>query len=105
MERLKTYWREAILENIPHGEEGSLQLTPKDAMDFAAILLKHGYAVCLTGGDIGDDVKASWLYAGTTENTEYADYKQVVFTSIDYLDDYPQAYNEDVPENDEEEDE
>jgi len=59
MERLKYYWRKAILEKVPHGEESSLGLCEEDAISLCKILLKNGYAVCLTGGDLEDEVRVS----------------------------------------------
>ena len=59
------------------------------------MLLNKGYAVCLTGGDFGDEVAVHWLYAANDED-HFADYDQVVFTSIDYLEDYPRAINENM---------
>lgn len=101
---MEKYWRDAILKNVPHGEDASLQLTPSEAIAFATMMVKKGYAICITGGDIGDNVRVSWLYAGNTDNLEYADYGNVVFTSIDYMEDYPEAVNEFTEEDDEVED-
>lgn len=103
MKELQPFWRKAIFENIPHGEEGSLQCTREEAIVLSELLLKKGYAVCLTGGDIGDEIAVHWLYAGTTENLDWADYGEVVFTKVAYVEDYPQAYNEDILEEDEKE--
>lgn len=97
-ERLQKFWRDAILEHIPHGEEGSLQCNEEEAIILAKLLIKKGYAVCITGGDVGDDVMVSWIYAGDTENLAWANYDNIVFTSYDYLDDYPQAVQEDMEE-------
>lgn len=88
-------WKEAILEHVPHGQEGQINLSWEDAITWAKILNKRGYAVLFTGGDIGDDVKVSWIYAGGTDNIDYADYDSVVFTSMDYIDEYPEAYYKD----------
>jgi hypothetical protein len=90
---MEDYWRKAILENVPHGEEGYIQFEPEEAFKLSEMLLKRGYAVCLTGGDIGDDVRVSWIYAGDTDSLMWADYDNIVFTSVDYLEDYPEAYN------------
>ena len=99
-------WKEAILEHIPHGHEGELTLNWEDAIALEKILIKNGYAVCITGGDMDDELRVSWLYAGTVESLDYADYEQVVFTNIDYINDYPEAYyaqyNEDDDNNNEE---
>lgn len=89
----KNTWYECVLENLPHGEESSLNLSPNDAIAFITMMLKNGYALCVTGGDIGDDWKVSWLYAGTSDNLNYPDYNNVIFSSIDYFEDYPEAYN------------
>ena len=85
-------WKEAILEHIPHGHEGQIDLPWEDAITWAKILNKKGYAVLFTGGDMDDDVKVIWIYAGTTDNLDYADYDQVAFTNMDYIEDYPEAY-------------
>ena len=74
-----------LLEKIYHGEEGSLDLNFEDAQVFAKILLARGYAVLFTAGDIGDDVKVSWSYAGTTDSLKVAHRSEVVFGSADCL--------------------
>ena len=88
-------WKETILKNVPHGQEGQIDLSWEDAITWAKILNKKGYAVLFTSGDMDDDVKVSWLYAGTVESLDYVDYDNVVFTNIDYIDEYPEAYYKD----------
>jgi len=97
-------WKEAILEHIPHGHEGQIDLSWEDAITWAKILNKRGYAVLFTSGDMDDDVKVSWLYAGAVESLDYADYDNVVFSHMDYFDDYVNAYNEEYGNAHEEED-
>ena len=80
-----------------------MNLGEEDAFNLSKILLKNGYAVCLTGGDLGDDIRVAWLYAGTEGNFDWSNYDQVVFTSIDYLDDYPEAYHDEYVEDEERE--
>ena len=96
-------WREAVLENVPHGEEGRINLNPKDAFTVSKILLNRGYAVCLTHGDIGDDLCVHWLFAGSVDDLDYSDYENVVFTSIDYINDYPKALSEVEDDSDKDE--
>ena len=74
-----------LMNKIYHGEEGSLDLSFKNAQTLAKILLARGYAVLLTAGDIGDDVKVSWSYAGTTDSLNVAHRNEVVFSNADYL--------------------
>lgn len=89
-------WKEAILKNVPHGHEGQIDLSWEDAITWTKILNKRGYAVLLTSGDMEDEpVRVSWIYAGTTENLDYADYDQVAFTNMDYIEDYPEAFYKD----------
>ena len=95
-ERLQGFWRDSILEHIPHGEDGSLQCNEEETHILTKLLVKKGYAVCITGGDIGDDVRVSWIYAGDVGNLDWADYDQIIFSHIDYLEDYPQALQEDI---------
>jgi len=85
------HWFKTVLDHIPHGEEGSLECTEDEAITLSKLLIKKGYAVCLTGGDFGDEVRVNWLYAGSDEDLSYADYNNVVFSSTDYLYDWPQA--------------
>lgn len=92
--KLKNSWRQDILEHVPHGEEGSLQLDREAAVTLCGILLGRGYAVCITGGDFDDDVSIHWVYAGSDSDLCMADYNNVVFTNADYLEDYPQAFYE-----------
>ena len=74
-----------LMNKIYRGEEGSLDLAFEDAQILAKVLLARGYAVLLTAGDIGDDVKVSWTYAGTTDSLNVAHRNEVVFGSADYL--------------------
>ena len=99
-EKLEGYWKEAILKNVPHGEEGSLQVDEEDALVLMRVLLNRGYAICITGGDMGDDWNVHWLYAGDTGNLSWANYDNVVFTNPDYIEDYPQAIQEEYEEED-----
>lgn len=96
--KLKKEWRDEVLKHFPHGEEGKLQLDPDNAAVLCKILIDKGYAVCITGGDIGNDVYLHWIYAGDTDNLSFSNYDNVVFTPADYLWDYPQAYYEDIEE-------
>ena len=98
---LSKEWRKTVLEKIPHGEDGGLQLKEEDAISVARLLLRYGYAVCLTNGDFEDNIQLNWLYAGNVDNLDYSDYNNIVFTSPDYLEDYGQALTEDVNEEDE----
>lgn len=100
MEDVKKYWLKDVLKHVPHGEEGSLQCTEEEATTLSRLLLKKGYAVCLTGGDFGDQIAVHWFYAGG-EDLNWADYEGVVFTSVDYLEDYPEALNQEVEKNEE----
>jgi hypothetical protein len=98
----KKSWHKMCLEKIPHGEEGQIDLSWDDAVVWAKILNRHGYAVLFTGGEMDGDVKVSWLYAGTEENLDWADYDMVTFTSPDYLEGYPDAVNEEYGEEENE---
>lgn len=76
------------LENkIVYGGEAYLNLPFEDALTLAKILLKNGYAVLLTGGDIGDDVRIEWKYAGDVGNLDYADRANVAFGAPCYIED------------------
>lgn len=76
------------LENkIVYGGEGYLNLSFEDAMTLANILLKRGYAILLTGGDIGEDVRIEWKYAGYAGNLQYADRANVAFGEPSYIED------------------
>lgn len=94
--RLDDFWRDAVLSKIPHGEEGCLQLSKEDAFKLCEILINGGYAVCLTGGDFDNNIEVRWIHAGTSEDTNWADYDEVAFFSVDYLEDYPQALEEEL---------
>ena len=97
-------WRKAVLDNIPHGQEGSLELNWDDMTTIQKILIENGYAVCITGGSFKDTYRISWLYAGDVEDLKYADYDNVIFSQIDYLEDYPEAvYHADDEEDTEDE--
>ena len=87
----KKEWYKVVLENVPHGEEGHLQLNEKDSFELTKILLKNGYAVCMTSGDFDDMIDVHWIYAGCADNLDFADYENIVFTSPDYIEDYSEA--------------
>lgn len=90
-------WNEKVLEKVPHGEEGSLaNLDGNELMTMINLLNHKGYAVCVTAGDIGDTFNIAWIYAGDTGNLQYANYNNIAFTHVDYIDDYPKAWNETV---------
>ena len=91
---MEKYWRDAILKNIPHGEEGSLTCNEKEAIILTKLLINKGYAVCITGGDLGEDVEVKWIYAGDENNLDWANYERIAFFGIDYLEDYPKALEE-----------
>lgn len=74
-----------LINKIQYGEEGNLNLGFKDAQTFAKILLARGYAVLFTAGDVGDDVKVSWTYAGSRNSLNVANRSEVVFGAADYL--------------------
>ena len=74
-------------EYFPHGEEGHLQLDYEDACQIMKMLINRGYAVCISGGDIGDDYRVSWVYAGSSEDSKWANYANVIFTSMDWYED------------------
>lgn len=87
----KTHWYKTVLEKVPHGQEGTFNFAKEDAIAMMELLLKNGYAVCVTGGHIGEDWRIDYVYAGDTENLDYADYQNVAFTSTDYMDEYYEA--------------
>lgn len=87
----KTHWYKTVLEKVPHGQEGTFNFAKEDAIAMMELLLKNGYAVCVTGGHIGEDWRIDYIYAGDTDNLDYADYQNVAFTSMDYMDEYYEA--------------
>ena len=89
-------------EYFPHGEEGSLQLDYEDACQIMKILVNRGYAVCISGGDIGDDFKVSWVYAGSSEDSKWANYDGIIFTSMDWYEDILNYYQQEVNEYEDE---
>lgn len=74
-----------LINKIHYGEEGDLSLSFEDAQILAKILLARGYAVLFTAGDIGDDVRISWVYAGTVDSLNVAYRGAVVFGAVDFL--------------------
>ena len=94
-------WLKSVLENVPHGEEGHLQLDAENALFVQKLLVDRGYAVLMTSGEQKDDYRISWIYAGSTDNLKYADINNVCFTSMDYLWDYPDAVMKSLEEENE----
>ena len=88
-------WKKSILEHLPHGEEGSLELKWDDVVTLQKILLDNGYAVCVTGGSMDDEYRINWIFAGNIDDDlDWADYDEIVFSGIDYFNDYVEAYND-----------
>ena len=75
-----------LYEHLRNGAEGHLNLSYEDACTIQKVLISRGYAVMMTHGDIGDDYKIQWVYAGDVGNLTYANASNVVFASMDYLD-------------------
>ena len=96
---MATFTYDEVIKGIVHGEDGSIQLKMEDAVTFANILLKYGYAVLFTGGDFGDMVRIEWKYTGDTGNLTYANRENVVFGSPDFVD--MLAFNEYTEDEDE----
>lgn len=74
-----------VIKGIMDGQEGSLNLSFDEAAALSKILLNRGYAVLLTGGDFKDEVRVDWKYAGNINDLKYADRKNIVFGSPDYV--------------------
>lgn len=82
---MKNFTLTDLIEGITYGQEGSINLSFEDAMTFTKILLNRGYAVLYTGGDMGDDVRIDWKYAGDTKNLNWANRMNVVFGDPDFV--------------------
>lgn len=74
-----------LIAKVQNGEEGHVQLPIDDCMSLAKSLVRNGYAVLLTGSDFDDEYRVGWIYAGTTEDLNYADRDNVVFGDNDCL--------------------
>lgn len=74
-----------LLDKIYMGQEGSLHLNWSDCCTLQEILLRRGYAVLVTGGDVSDEYRIDWVYAGDFNNLNYANRTSVCFCSVDYL--------------------
>ena len=74
-----------VIEGILHGEEGHINLAPDDAVTWMKILMKRGYAVLFTAGDLGDEIRVDWIYAGNIGSLDTACRENVVFGSPDYV--------------------
>lgn len=74
-----------IEDRIRNSIDGTVQLSYEEACTVQKILIDRGYVVCMAAGDIGDDYKLSWIYAGSPDNTNFADMSLVVFTTEDVL--------------------
>jgi hypothetical protein len=98
--KIMQFTYDELTSKIFDSEEGSLQLSLEDCQILQAILLKRGYAVLLTGGDIGDNFRISWIYAGNTSNLNWANRQNICFSDSEYLDmltmgDYAEEKDED----------
>ena len=75
-----------LTDELYEGEEGSIQLCFKKAIDFIRILESEGYAVLITGGDFKDEWHISWIYAGDGKDHNYARRSEIVFGRREDLD-------------------
>lgn len=80
------FTRDMLFEKLHDGADGRIQLPYEDACTFQKILISQGYAVLMADGDIGDEYEVRWVYAGDTDNLNYANPNRVVFASEEYLD-------------------
>lgn len=85
-------WEAHVLDMVPHGEEGSIQLSCDDAITVQKCLIENGFVTCLSHGDIGGEYKLSWIYAGDSEDVKYSNYSQVCFTHVDFINDMVDCY-------------
>lgn len=92
-----------LINKIHHGEDGFLILPFEDCMTIAKVLLNRGYAIMITGGEMQDESRIDWVYAGNHDNLDYAKRDMVVFGSNDYLEMLEFGdYEKDEEEEDEE---
>lgn len=89
-----------MVKKIVDGGEGFLELEFEDAATIANILLKKGYAILLTGGPIGDEVRIEWKYAGESGNLNYANRGNVAFGEPEYIEDIANGNYEPYKEED-----
>lgn len=92
-----------LVKKIVDGGEGFLELEFKDAATIANILLKKGYAILLTGGSIGDEVRIEWKYAGEPGSLNYANRGNVAFGEPSYIEDIANGNYEPYESEDNEE--
>lgn len=71
--------RSDLFKDIYNGEEGHLSLPFEDCIAIAKILINKGYAVLFTGGDMGDEYRISWVYAGDFNDVDHAKRSNVCF--------------------------
>lgn len=74
-----------LINKIHHGEEGFLYLPFDDFVTLAKVLLNRGYAIMITGGEVEDEYRIDWAYAGNHDDLDYANREMVVFGSNDFL--------------------
>lgn len=75
-----------MVNKVTNGEEGSINLPLEDVVTFTKILLKRGYAVLFTAGEIEPDVRIDWRYAGDIDSLDCANRQNIAFGSPDYID-------------------
>ena len=80
-----TFTFDKLIHRIKNGTEGHLQLSFEDAVTVQKILVNQGYAVMMSGGDIGDTYKISWIYAGDVGSLDYANSNNIIFCSADLI--------------------
>lgn len=92
-----------LINKIHHGEDGSLNLPFDDCVTLAKVLVNRGYAIMITGGEVQDENRIDWAYAGDHDNLDYAKRDMVCFGSNDYLEQLEFGdYEKDEEEKDEE---
>lgn len=80
------FTEQELYDHLFSGADGRLQLPYDEACVLQKMLISHGYVVMISHGDYGDMYKVEWIYAGSSDNLDYANSSNVVFAHRDYLD-------------------
>lgn len=72
-----------LFKKVYHGEEGHLNMSFDDCKTIAKLLVDRGYAVMFTGGDLDNEYRIDWVYAGSVFNDNYAHRSEVAFGPSD----------------------
>ena len=81
-------YKNFILSKVPHSHDGEFEGTEKDVSEISKILLRNGYAILVTPGTFENEYSIHWIYGGTTDYFNEAQYEEICLMGTETLEEY-----------------